>query len=113
MDQRNQEAVQNPMLASDSPTGVRRLITFEYTSVGVDRRTGRLTAKRGRGHLDLRIVVDSLDLPGRVPSADESAVTFDGHVCEGTDRSTVAAICGEQDVLLVNKGFQSRRSLGL
>ena len=109
MDQRNQEAVQNPMLASDGATGIRRLITVEYPSVGADRRAGGLAAKRGTSHLDLRIVADSLDLPGRVPSADESAVAFDGDVYRSADRGAISAVGGEQDVLLVNKGFESRR----
>jgi hypothetical protein len=112
MHQRNQEAMQNPMLASDGSTGIRRFVTFEYTSVGADRWAGGLAAKRGGGHLDLRIVADSLDLPGRIPGADESTISIDGDVYRGTDRSNVSAVGGEQDVLLVDKGFESRRCPG-
>jgi hypothetical protein len=83
MDQRNQETVQQLMLASDGSTGVCRLITSEYPSVGLDRWAGGLAAKRGRGHLDLRVVADRLDLPDRISSADESAVAVDGHVLPG------------------------------
>jgi hypothetical protein len=75
----------------------------------VDRRAGGLTAHRGRGHLNLGVVADPLEFPGRVPRTDESTISLDSDIHRVTVRGTVAAVGSEQDIPLMNKGFESRR----
>jgi hypothetical protein len=80
--------------------------------VGSNRRASGLAAHRERANLDLGVVADPLELIGHISSADESAISLDGDVYWGADQGTVATVGGEQDVLLMNERFESRRYPG-
>src|SRR5262245_40151849 len=94
MDQRNQDAVQDRMLAGKSVAGVRRLGDVEYPSAGASRQPRRLAAKCGRRDLDFRVVANPLKLPCLIPCAHEGSCALDSNVHRGPNWSAVAAIGG-------------------
>src|SRR5215510_8063497 len=69
MDQRDQDAVQDRMLAGKSLAGVRRLGAVEHPSASANRRPRGLAAKCGRRDLDFWVVANPLQLPGSIPGA--------------------------------------------
>src|SRR5215510_15270559 len=94
MDQRNQDAVQDRMLAGKSLAGVRRLGAVEYPSASANRRPRGLAAKCGRRDLDFRVVANPLQLPGRIPGAHEGSCALDGNVHRSANWTAVEAIGG-------------------
>src|SRR5262245_15299893 len=94
MDQRDQDAVQDRMLAGKSVAGVRRLGAVEYPGASANRRPRGLAAKCGRRDLDFWVVANPLQLPCRIPGTHEGSRALDGNVHRGTNRSAVAAIGG-------------------
>jgi len=63
MDQRNQNAVQNWMLASERLAGVSRLITAKHPGVGVYCRARGLANKCRWGNLDFGVVANPFYFP--------------------------------------------------
>src|SRR5262245_25749183 len=92
MDQRDQDAVQDRMLAGKSLAGVRRLGAVEYPGASANRQPRRLATKCGRRDLDFWVVANPLQLPGRIPCAHEGSRALDGNVHRSSDRSAVASI---------------------
>src|SRR5215510_4749871 len=94
MDQRDQDAVQDRMLAGKSVAGLRRLGAVEHPCASANRRPSGLAAKCGRSDLDFWVVTNPLQLPGRIPGAHEGSRALDGNVHRSADWRAVAAIGG-------------------
>jgi|SRR5215211_98355 len=60
VDQRDQIAVQNRMLACEQSSGVRGLLALEHPCTGADRGTSGPATPRGGSDLHLRVVADPL-----------------------------------------------------
>src|SRR5919199_2704822 len=109
VDQRDEETVQDRVLAREGSACVRGLGGAEHPGASPDPRPRGLAERRGRSDLHLGVVADALQLPRRVPGANERPTTINGDVHRCTYRRAVAAIGREENSPLANKGLESRR----
>ena len=102
MDQWNEQALQDRMLAGQELSSIRRRVAAEHPGARTDRRASGPAAECGWGDLDCGVVADALEFPSRVPCSDEGAVAVDGDVHRRADRRAITAIRREQDGILAS-----------
>ena len=81
--QGNEDAVQHWVFAGEGSPGRNGLIAGEDPGPSVDRRPSGATTVRRRRELDLRVVSGPLQLPRRVPGAEEGEAAVDGDPARG------------------------------
>src|SRR5918993_4982801 len=106
--ERDEQAMQDGVLASQETAGAGRFLTGEDPGPGRNRRSYGSTTSGAWGDRHLWIVPDALHLPGGSPGADERAVAVDSDIDRRFHRCPVAPKRRQQNGPLLGKRRERR-----